>query len=121
MAKDTFYNMVATYLAGNESLCRLLALAIQAAYRDDIPFPQDKLLGDWDFATAGQKLRVVWTDPYREDEGYIFFLPGLESQNVYQGAIVHIPNSYDTEGEQKWYTLKHLAIFADQIELLPNL
>lgn len=96
-------------------------LAIHAAYRDEVPFPKEKLVGEWDFAKAGQRVQITWTDPYRTEEGYLMFLPGLESSDVYKGAIVHVPNTYENEEEQRWYTLKHLCIFTDSIELLPLL
>jgi len=121
MRDDIYSPFVEMHLADNENLTRLLALAFHIAYHDeDVPFPKDKLIGeDWDCAIPGQKITITWTDPYRVEEGYLFVLPGLESQDIYK-SIVHIPLSYETN-EQQWYMLKHLAIFADTVELMPNL
>ncbi len=120
MNQPALYDLVMMHLAQNESLVRLISLHI-ASQHDDLPFPKDKLLGDWEFAIPGQKVKVTWTDPYNEEEGYLFVLPGCEPTDILNGAFVHIPNSFDEEGEQKWFVLKHLAVFAAQIELLPNL
>ena len=115
---NQFYEIVLNYFAANKSICQLLTLAIYSCYTDDIPFPEDKLIGDWDEAVAGQKVKVTWTNPYRIEDGYLFTLPGLESTDILKGGFVHIPRSDDDQ--QKWYVLKHIAIFADSIELQPD-
>lgn len=119
--KNACSDIVAMHLPHNFPLCNLITTVL-ASIHDDLPFPTDKLIGeDWDFAVAGQKVKVTWTDPYREDEGYLLFLPGLASDDIYKGAIVHIPSPYNDDGYQQWFALKHLAILADQLELMPNL
>jgi len=121
MNKQILFDYVVEYLKHNELLCKLLALGISSA-SDSIPFPEDKLVGeDWEGAKAGQKVCITWTEPYRVDEGYLFVLPGLEAQNIYLGGFVHVPSRYEDQTEQAWYSLKHLAILADQIELQPEL
>jgi hypothetical protein len=119
--QELIHRYVTVHLAQNEGLCRLLALLIQSC-TDDIEFPKDKLIGeDWDFARAGQKVNITFVDPYRVETGYLFFLPGLEAQDIYKGGIVHIPALSENQNEQCWYCLKHVAIFSEQIELLPDL
>ena len=112
------YEKLLTYLASNENLVKLFILLLHS-WEDGIDFPKEKLLGDWETASGGQKVKITWTSPYREDDGYLILLPGL-LEDIYKNAIVHIPMSYDTE-EQRWYVLKHLAIICDSIELMPNL
>lgn len=121
MNKQILLDYVIQHLQQNELLTKLLALGISSV-TDDIPFPENKLVGeDWEGARAGQKVKVTWVDPYRIDEGYLFLLPGLEAQNIYLGGFVHIPSTYNDKTEQAWYSLKHLAILADQIELQPEI
>lgn len=121
MNKNILFDYVVNYLKHNELLVKLLALGISSA-TDDIQFPEGKLIGeDWEGARAGQKVKVTFTNPYRVDEGYLFVLPGLEAQNIYLGGFVHVPSNCEDETEQVWYSLKHLAILADQIELTPDL
>ena len=90
--KNACSDIVAMHLPHNFPLCNLITTVL-ASIHDDLPFPTDKLIGeDWDFAVAGQKVKVTWTDPYREDEGYLLFLPGLASDDIYKGAIVYCKN-----------------------------
>jgi hypothetical protein len=119
---NILYNCVLNHLAANEKLCRLVALAVHAAYQDDIEMPMDKLIGcDWEFARGGQKVEITFVEPYRVESGYLFYLPGLRSDEPIEGALVHIPSLDDDETKQAWYVLKHLAIFAETIELMPDL
>jgi len=115
---NKFYEFVLNFLETNKSLCQFLTLAAYSIY-NDIPFPEDKLVGDWDEAIAGQKVTITWEDPYRVEDGYLFTLPGLEPTDILRGGFVHIPE--DDNQQQRWYVLKHLAIYASQIELQPNL
>ena len=119
MNQAVLFEFVTAHLAQTDGLVRLLALFFASKY-DDLPIPADKLVGEWESAVAGQKVRITCTDPYRCDEGYLFVLPGCTSTDILNGSFVHIPNSFDEDGEQRWFLLKHLIIVADQVELLPN-
>jgi len=113
---NLLYIKVLDALAQNESLTTLLALLINS-FDDDIPFPEDKLIGDWFDIFPGQKVIITYTDPYRIETGFLFTLPGFESSNIYKGGIIQIPRLHDDEDKQTWTLLKHAAIFADTIEL----
>jgi hypothetical protein len=112
----SLYTNVLDSLAKNESLTTLLALLINS-FDDDIPFPENKLIGDWFDILPGQKVIITYTAPYRVETGFLFTLPGLESSNIYKGGIIQIPRLIDDEEKQTWMLLKHAAIFADTIEL----
>ena len=116
----TLFTKVLDSLAENEQLTKLLALLINS-FDDSIPFPEDKLVGDWTGVLPGQKVLITYTDPYRVEEGFIFTLPGFEAADVFKGGLVQIPRLSEDEDKQSWFLLKHVAIFADTIELEPML
>ncbi len=117
---EALYYTVLNHLVENTKLSQLISLLVYTYKLDDVPFPEDKLVGDWDTARPGRKVRITWTDPYRVEYGFLFTLPGL-CEDLFKGGIVQIPESDDDPNTQRWYTLKHLAIFADTLELEPEL
>jgi hypothetical protein len=103
-------------LAENKSLLKLISLMYTSFY-DNIPFPKEKLIGDWDQARPGMRVKITYTDPnYYVDEGFLMVLPGMNSSDMLQGGIVYVHESEQTE-QKIWYNLKYLAIFCDTIEL----
>jgi hypothetical protein len=117
---EALYLTVLNHMAENSKLTQLLSLLVYIYKMDDVPFPEDKLIGDWEYAKPGRKVRITWTDPYRVEYGFLFTLPGL-CEDMLKGGVVQIPESDDDPTTQRWYTLKHLAIFADTLELEPEL
>jgi hypothetical protein len=113
---EALYVTVLNHMAENVKLTQLLSLLIYIYKTDDIPFPEEKLVGFWEDVRPGRKIRITWTDPYRVEAGFLFTLPGLCS-DIRKGGVVQIPESDDDPLTQRWYTLKHLAIFADTLEL----
>jgi len=113
---SNLYNTVLNHMAENTKLTQLLSYLISIYKVDDLPFPVDKLLGDWDEVLPGRKIRITWEDPYRIEYGFLFTLPGL-CNDIFKGGLVQIPQSDDDPTTQRWYTLKHLAIFASTLEL----
>lgn len=101
----------------NKKLAQLLKL-LYHSQSDNIPFPTEKLLGDWSDAQPGQHVIATFVNPYRVEYGILMMLPGIE--NIL-GGIVHVPNSVERPGQQVWYVLKYLAIMSEQIELEPLL
>jgi hypothetical protein len=107
-------------MAENAKLTQLISLVLFLYNMDDTFFPEEKLVGDWDEARPGRRIKITWGDPYRIEYGFIFTLPGLAS-DLFKGGLVQIPESEDDPSTQRWYTLKHLAIFAETLELEPEL
>ena len=113
---EPLFNIVSNHMAENVKLTHLLSLLVYVYKVDDVPFPVEKLVGGWDEARPGCKVRITWIEPYRVEKGFLFTLPGLCS-DFFSGCLVQIPESEDDPTTQRWYTLKHLAIFADTLEL----
>jgi hypothetical protein len=107
-------------MATNVKLTQLLSLLIYNYKLDDIPFPEEKLIGDLDDIKPGCKIAITWSDPYRVEYGTVFTLPGL-CEDITKGGIVQIPDIEDSPNQQCWYILKQVAILADQIEIFPSL
>jgi|WetSurMetagenome_2_1015567.scaffolds.fasta_scaffold45565_3 hypothetical protein len=114
------YNIVLNHFAENTKLTQLISLVLYLYNLNDIPFPEDKLIGYWDDVKPGRKIKITWNDPYRVETGFLFTLPGL-TQDILKGGIVQIPESDDDPTIQRWYTLFHLAMFAETLELEPEL
>lgn len=109
----TLYTKVLNMLAENEKLLTLIALWEQSL-DDDIPFPRGKLIGDWDSARPGDRVVITYTDPYKVVKGFIFTLPGHPEYGIIVNGIVQ-------HEEDGWILLKHVAIFAETIELETSL
>lgn len=108
----TLYTKVLNMLAENEKLLTLIALWEQSL-DDDIPFPRGKLIGDWDSARPGDRVAITYTDPYKIVKGFILTLPGHPKYGILVNGIV--------QHEDGWILLKHVAIFAETIELETSL
>jgi hypothetical protein len=113
---NILYNIVLNHMALNKKLTQLISLVLYLYELDDVPFPEEKLVGDWDEVKPGRRIKITWSDPYRIEYGFLFTLPGLSS-DIYKGGIVQIPESEDDPDTQRWYTFKHLAVFAETLEL----
>jgi hypothetical protein len=114
------FDKVLNHVAENAKLTQLLALMIQSL-DDGIVFPEEKLIGDWEFAKPGQRVYVTYKNPYRMETGFLFTLPGVEADSILQAAIIQFPGMSEDDEKQMWILLKHAAILADTIELEPNL
>ncbi len=106
---------ILTKLAANQKLLQLITL-MYISQEDGIEFPLDKLVGDWDNAKAGMRVKVTFTDPYKVEDGILMVLPGL-ADDLLKWGIVYVPDSNLYEGNQTWYCLKYLACLCDTIEL----
>lgn len=113
---EALYHIVLNQLAENAKLLQLISLVVDTYKLDDISFPEEKLIGDWEDVRPGRKIKITWTEPYRIEYGFLFTLPGL-CADIFKGGLVQIPESEDDPTTQRWYTLKHIAIFADTLEL----
>lgn len=99
-----------------EKLNTLIALLIYSV-NDGIPFPKDKLIGDWSAVCPGQRVVITYTNPWRVEIGYLFTLPGLYADDILKGGIIQIPHNSEDEDKQTWLLLKYAAIFADTLEV----
>ncbi len=108
---------VFTKLENNPSIVKFLWLAFDALDNmDDFPDIKDQLIGDWDTAQWGVPVDITWKDPYRQEVGYLFTLPGLEGSFI-DRALIHIPQTEGDPGHSLFFTLRHLACVAETIEL----
>lgn len=114
---NLLYQTVLNSLAQNTKLTQLLSLLIYSYKLDDVPFPDTEV--DWEEFRPGRKIKITWSDPYKVEYGFIFTLPGF-CDDILKGGLVQIPESEDDSNIQRWYVLKHLAIFAT-LELEPEL
>jgi len=113
----TLYTKVLSMLAENEKLLQLIALWEQSL-DDDIPFPKGRLIGDWDSAKPGDRVLMTYIDPYRVVKGFILTLPGHPDYGILVNGIVQYK---DEDDRANWILLKHVAIFAETIELETSL
>lgn len=104
----------------NKKLAQLIKLLYQSQ-KDNIPFPTEKLLGDWDDVQPGRRVTITFVDPYRVEHGTLMVLPGIHADDMLKGGIVHIADSTLHPNKQAWYVLKYIAIFAETVELEPLL
>jgi len=108
------------HMAENTKLTQFLALIIQFL-DNEVEFPEHKLVGDWESVKPGQRVYITYSDPYRVETGFLFTLPGIKTDNILQSAIIQIPSMSEDDDKQMWMLLKLVVIFADTIELEPNL
>lgn len=116
----SLYEQVLLALSKNEGFTSILALLVYS-FNDGVEFPTEKLIGDWSFIWPGQRIAITYSDPFRIEHGFLFTLPGFESNDVLKGGIVQIPRMSENENAQTWQVFKHVALFADTIEMEDSL
>ncbi len=119
--RSNLFEGVMTNLEETPSLIKFLWLAFDALKGlDDFPDIKDQLIGEWDHAQWGAGVLITWKDPYRQEAGYLFTLPGMEGDFT-DRALVHIPQTDGTAhfgpDQSIFFTLRHLACVAETIEL----
>ena len=119
----TLFEFVSERLKSNGKLLALLSLvfSVSGSNEANITFPKDRLIGDWTDARPGDRVSITWSNPYRIEHGFLFSLPGLKANDFLKCCVVQIPRPSTEEGHFHWFTLKHLTILADTIELEPIL
>lgn len=71
----------------------------------------------------GDKVKIIWKNKHKGmiDYGYIFTLPGFDSDDIYMTGIIHIPcpvGGEKTQPESEWWTLTELSGNKDIKEIL---
>ena len=72
--------------------------------------PDDSKLESSIRSGPGSRVTIIW-DELGTDEGYIFTLPGFDSNDIYMSGIVHIPEPIGCEKckcDPEWFHLDRL-------------
>lgn len=70
--------------------------------------------------SPGARVEILWTLFDEPDIGYIFTLPGFDSDDIYMSGIVHIPKPHGCEKcdcEPEWIYINRLLSIEEVLEV----